>query len=422
VLKAWTPPPATAVAPAPESAVPQSAAAAPVSAPSAPAAPDFPPAAPAMPAPAPVALAATDVNADSFAKFVAEGPYGRDDRALLEFLSRKAPEFCKPLLLRTVARTVPRIVFDGSRTGWGLRSAGYLADPTAAGSTPLVALSPGPILVERRRGLFGKDYAVLPESEALYAELGLPSPKLEAGKKGAASTADTDGRWGNVKVYADRSRRATYSPQQQAGDLLYELLLIGLQREGFGASDVAARTWADTARFLLYSRLRDELGHDAFLDPDRRVELRERLERPDEARDRQLGAWSSARSGLLDPRRGTPAAQLEYERAARATCARSSLSDRLYELARKREAAVRAAAALAESGLAEESAAAAAIKSVTERETAQRAAAVAMPACAPVPAGREDGLRRSAALIAEAARIERAFRDARTRAGDKNAD
>ncbi|MDX6769731.1 MAG: hypothetical protein SF051_09385, partial [Elusimicrobiota bacterium] len=383
--------------------------------------PDFPPAAPAMPAPPPVALAAADVNADAFAKFVASGPYGRDDRALLEFLARKAPEFCRPLLMRTVARTVPRIVFDGGRTGWGQRSAGYHADPAIAGSTPLVALSPGPILVERRRGLFGKDYAVLPESDALYAELGLPSPKLEASKKGAANTTEEDGRWGPVKVYADRSRRATYSPQQQAGDLLYELLLIGLQREGFGASDLAARTWADTARFLLYARLRDELGHDAFLDPDRRVELRERLERPDEARDRQLGAWASARSGLLDPRRGTPASQLEYERAARSSCARSSLADRLYELARKREAAVRAAAALAESGLADESAAAAAIKNLTDKEAAQRGAAVAMPACASVPAGREDGLRRSAALIAEAARIERAFRDARSRAGDKDA-
>ncbi len=83
---------------------------------------------------------------------------------------------------------------------------------------------------------------------------------------------------------------------------------------------------------------------------------------------------------------------------------------------------MRAAAALAESGLADEAAAAAAIKNVTEKESVQRAAAVAMPACAPAPAGREDGLRRSAALFAEAARIERAFRDARTRAGDKNAD
>lgn len=280
ILKPWTPPSVSTPS--------KTAAATP--------APPAPPA-PAAPAPPPKASApiAPTVEAERYDVFLAEGPYTREGKNLLQLLGRHAPDYCLPLLRRTVVVGMPQVVLDGSRTGAGLR-AGLVLDQVKTDAPPAVALSPGIIFLERRQGLFGPRQAhLLAESAAAGLEA--------ANIGGSVPTASENGPWGKTKIFADGSRRGSSSAQEQAGELLEQLLILGLRREAPEASAYAAKRWARTARLLFFSKLQDELGHDAFLDPDRRVELREWLERPEESDDRLAGSWSGSRLKLLDPGR-----------------------------------------------------------------------------------------------------------------------
>ena len=85
VFKPWTPPAAsTAVVAAPVVAAPVA-----------------PP-----PAPEPPKPSAPAVGAEQYDKFVAEGPYTQEGRVLLQLIGSKAPDYCLPLLRRTVVGAI----------------------------------------------------------------------------------------------------------------------------------------------------------------------------------------------------------------------------------------------------------------------------------------------------------------------------
>jgi len=396
MLKPWAPPGSAPAAPAP---TPAAAAPKELAAPIVMAKPNSQPA---------------DATQSDFDAFVANGPYGREGQVLLRMIADKAPEFCRAILRRTVVRGAPLIVFDGARAGADRRAGFAPSDPAHPGA--VIALSAGPLLVERKTGLFGRTLIALPEDPRAWAELGLAPPALDALKKGAAPATQENGPWGVVRIYADRSRRGTYSTQEQAGELLERLLLLGLEREGFASSTYAARVWARAARLLFSARVSDDHGGDSFLDPDRKQELRDWIERGDESDDMLVASWSSSRGNVLDPRRGGPESQSLYERQARESCTRSLLADHLAEAARALAARARTIEALAEAGLISTDAARASAQKAANDEMAARAALLSSPpACDGRFGADEAGLRRSSALLAEVSRAERAFRERKSR-------
>ncbi|MEK7382612.1 MAG: hypothetical protein AAB262_04925, partial [Elusimicrobiota bacterium] len=269
-------------------------------------------------------------------------------------------------------------------------------------------------------GLFGSRQALLLcESPLVYAELGVPVPAIDALRKDAVATRVENGPWGATKVFGDGSRRGSYSTQEQAGELLEQLLLLGLNRERLDASAYAAKRWARTARLLFSARMKDDLGHDGFLDLDRRTELREWLERPDEADDLALSSWAGSRLQLLDPRRGTPDGTLDFEARARGACVRMSLEDALAETARRRARRVGTLETLLAAELATSREANAAAQAATDAETAERKRLLAMPPACQVPdAGRNEALRQASLIAAEALRAERSFREKQVRGED----
>lgn len=374
-----------------------------------------PPSEPAKPA-------IPDIGAEQYDKFVAEGPYTNDGKALLKLIGSKAPEHCLPLLRRTVLAAMPQIVTDGTRTGAGLR-AGLLVDAAKPDAPPIVALSPGAVYVERKSGLFGPKQALLiPESPAVYAELGIPPPPIEALKKDAVPTGVENGPWGATKLFADGSRRGSYSAQEQAGELLEHILLLGLRRENLDASAYAARRWARTARLMFSSRLKDDLGQDGFLDPDRRAELRAWLERPEESDDETLSSWAGSRLALLDPRRGSPEGARAFESRARGSCVRSTLEDALAEAAGRRARRVGALETLLSAELTTSQAAKTAAQAAADEETAVRKKLISdLPTCPAVDPGRDEALRKASLLMAEALRAERSLREKKMK-GDEHAD
>jgi len=401
-LKPWTPPaPSTAPAVAPpEPVAPVAVATAAAIAP--------PPPEPPKPA---------VIGAADYEKFVAEGPYTKDGKALLALIGKRAPDYCLPLLRRTVVGAVPQIAIDGARTGAGLRAGLILgADPR---TPPVAALSPGPLMVEVKTGLFGgREAVLLPESPEAWTDLGAPRPALDALRADAPSKTD-NGDWGAVRVFADGSRRGTYSSDEQAGELLEQLLRLGLAREGLNASEYAARRWARTARLLFEARLKDEMKADGFLDPDRRAELRSWLDRPEEADDDAVAAWAGSRVQAFDPRRGPPDAARDFDARAGASCGRAALEDALVSAARRRARRVGALETLVDAGLIDGAAAKSSAQAAADEEAAARAKLLASPpACAAPDAKRDEGLRKASVLLAKAARAERALREAK--AGDSH--
>lgn len=416
VLQAWIPPGAVA-APAPPSASPQAHPPVIGAQPAAPAAaPAVVVAAPpvAVVPPAPVVRAPADATAADYDAFIVAGPYGRESQALLKMLAEKAPDFCRAILRRTVVRGAPLIVVDGSRAGTDRRAGFAPYDAGHPGVT--IALSAGPVLVERKTGMFAKTVIALPEDPRAWVELGVAAPAVDAFKKGAAPSSQENGPWGATAVYPDKSRRGSYSAQEQAGELLERLLILGLEREGFASSTYAARAWARAARLLFSARVADDYGNDAFLDPDRRRELRDFIERGDESDDLMVAAWSSSRGNVLDPRRGGPESQAVYERQAQDSCTRSLLADHLAEAARNLAARARTIEALNDSGLLSAADARSAAEKIAAEESAARKSLLASP---PVCDGRfgadENGLHRSAALLAEVSRAERAFHERKSK-------
>jgi hypothetical protein len=392
-LKTWTAPPVSTAAVAAAPAVPAK-----------PVAPPAPPPPPEPPKPA--------IGEGDYQKFVAAGPYTKDGRALLDLIGKRAPEFCLPLLRRTVVGAVPQISVDAARTGLELR-AGFARDAADPLAPPVVALSPGPAFIVVKKGMFGaKQEVLLPDAPQSWAALGVARPGVAALSADARPASSETSDWGATRVYADGSRRGSFSTEEQAGELLEQLLLIGLSRERQDASAYAARRWARTARLMFSQRIKEELQRDDFLDPARRAELREWLDHPDEDDDVAVAMWSASRSGVLDPRRGPPEAARDFETRARASCSRSALEDGLAEASRRRAAAVGALELLADAGVVDAEAAKAAAGAATGAESAERGKLLSSPpACPPLDAGRDEALHKSGLLLAEASRAERVMRE-----------
>jgi hypothetical protein len=128
----------------------------------------------AAPQPTPVRI--LDVSAAEFDKFVDSGPYSKSTKSLLEILGKRAPDFCLPLLRRTVVSLAPQVVIDGARTGFQLR-AGFIFDPSQPMSPPIIALSPGPVLLNNKSQLFGSSQPVLlNESTSTWSALAIATP------------------------------------------------------------------------------------------------------------------------------------------------------------------------------------------------------------------------------------------------------
>jgi hypothetical protein len=411
-LKAWAPPAISTAARAAVALSTASVAASTAAVASAPIPAPAPAAPPAPPAPKPVA-----VGADEYAKFVEDGPYSRESKDLLELIGKRAPEFCLALPRRTVVTAVPQIILDGAKTGSSLRAA-IVRDASNPDEPAIVALSPGPVFVERRRGFFSaRQTLLLPESREAWAELGVPQPPLAALSADPAHVEAQNGPWGATRAFPDGSFRGSYSPQEQAGELLEQLLLIGLRREGFGASAYAARRWSRTAKLIFWARLKDDFG-DAFLDPDRRAELSDWLDRPDELDDVLLAGWSSARMAVFDPRRGPPDAQRAYDAAARQTCKRSTLADALADISRRRARRVGLLEGLIDAGLVDAAAAKSSAQAAADAEAEARAALTAHPpACPAEDPSHAESLRKAAQLLTEAVRAETVLRERRDEGG-----
>jgi hypothetical protein len=371
-----------------------------------------PPPVAAAPPPPPEPPKPATVGEAEYLKFVAEGPYNKEGKAVLELIVKRAPDFCLPLLRRTVVGAVPQIVSDGARTGAELR-AGFTRDAANPLAPPLVALSPGPMFIEVKQSLFGsRDAVLLPEPAQAWLDLGVARPPLDALRENALPVSTENGDWGAVRVYADGSRRGSYSTIEMAGELLEQLLLLGLSREGLDASTYAARRWARTARLMFYARLKDETQRDDFLDPDRRAELRGWLDHPDETDDLTAAFWSGSRHQLLDPRLGPPGAELEFEARARGACVRSALEDALVESSRRRAARVGELESLLDAGVVDDAAAKTAAKAAVDAEEAERRRLVASPPPCPAPdPARQEGLRKAVLLLAESTGAERLMRE-----------
>ena len=359
------------------------------------------------------------LSAAEYEKFVADGPYSKEGRALLELIGKRAPDFCLPLLRRTVVGLIPQIVFDGSRTGTALR-AGFVVDAANAAASPVIALSHGPVMVGARKSFFGERAdTLLPESPQAWSELGLPRPALDAFGAEKTPSRVESGSWGAVRIYADGSRRGTYSNFEQAGELLEQLLLIGLDHEGFGASPYAARRWARTARLILSSRFQEEFSQDSFLDPDRRAELRGWQDRPAEEDDLAVASWAGSRAQTYDPRRGPPLAERARNERLGADCAREVLISSLSEASRRRARRVGLLESLAEADVIEAGGAKESAKAAQAEEAATWTRLTSSAPTCPAPLSeRAEGLRRSSLIAVEAARVERTWRESKKEGGD----
>lgn len=206
---------------------------------------------------------------EAFDKFLPEAPYGREVKALLSLIARFAPDKERALALQTVTGTLASIVIDNSRMGLSLRGTSSYNPPAA----PQIVLSPGPIIYAQRKLFFEGPESVLPASPEALPLLGLPGT-LQAANRNESPVKIEKTDWGETQIFKDGSKRGSFSPQQQAGTLLHELL--GLARRLSGE----APTWASSrdalaAQWKFYAKLQEELGSDAFLDPPLRAAYRE---------------------------------------------------------------------------------------------------------------------------------------------------
>jgi hypothetical protein len=165
-------------------------------------------------------------------------------------------------------------------------------------------------LLKKRRMLISSEELVLPES---FDFAGLKAPALEALSRKSSPKQEKDPMWGELRIYEDGSKRAPLSPEQQAGALLAELLRLDAKLRGEDGSRAAVEIWARGFQALFYSAIQNALGHDRFLDPAQRLSLRRWLDHPDEERDHLYLALTSARSGAIDSKRGSPSAQKKLD-------------------------------------------------------------------------------------------------------------
>lgn len=353
--------------------------------------------------------AAREVPRADFERFLADAPYGKDAKALLRLISEKAAEPARSRALAAVLVSMPQIVFDTARAGLDSHAA-LLAMEANGTRAYTIALSPGPILYEKKK-LFGANPRVMvSDSAKIYASLHLPAPPLDALKRDAPAVREEQGRWGVERVYADDSRRGTYTPQQQAGYLLRKLLRLDAKRNGWDASPYAAEAYARSAQWIFYTRVMLDAKSDAFLDPETRATFRQWRDHPQEYRDHLVHTLAAGRVQTIDPVKGNAESQAEAARAALNDCVPSMKREMQYRLENDREALKKDALALARAGLYDDNELDTAHKAIEADFAAVRLPEIPYDVCVQRYQAEANALRASAAIFAEMSQTERLFR------------
>jgi len=345
-----------------------------------------------------------DVTDEAFEAFLAQAPYGREVKGFLRLISENAP-FARNRVLNDVMNVLPQIVIDPDRAGVRLYSRLRLA-PDAP---PLIALNSGVVMTEKSRLFFGATTTYLPRSAKTYGEAGLPVPALQALQTDTAAQKQESGPWGDTAVYADGSRRAAFTPEAQAGQLLADLMRLDSRLRGWDASAYAVEVAARTAQWLFYGALASARKSDAFLDPLLRMSYHQWLDSPAAYHDGLLLSLSAARNGAVDERKADLAAVSEFDRRALADCVAASAAEAEHRQVAARQARDLELAAYQASGLFKTESLAAA------REVAAKAPAEA-PAkslCRPEWAAEMAALAKSGVVLAEAVEAERRMRQGR---------
>lgn len=344
-----------------------------------------------------------------FERFLADAPYGREAKVLLKLISDKAVEPSRSRALNAVQASLPQIVFDTARSG--LDAYGSLLAMDAGGARSYtIALSPGPIIYQRKRVFGTGPQALISDSAKVYASLHVPFPAVEAARRDAVAQKEERGDWGQERVFADESRRGAYTQQQQAGYLLRKLLRLDAKRGGWDASGYAAEAYARSAQWLFYAKLALDLRGDGFLDPETRATFRQWRDRPGDYRDHLVHTLSAGRVQTLDPLKGNAETQAQFDRAGLADCLTVFRDEMRARVESDREALKKDALSLARGGLIDDEQLEAARKAIDADFAAIRLPEPTPAQCAARYAADAGALRASAALFAEMTQTERAFR------------
>ena len=248
--------------------------------------------------PLPLPSAPPAVSAPDVEKLLQNAPYTQDVVFLLRQIEQKAG-LGRNRALGFLLSQIPAIVIAPRRCETSAR--GCVETQTDARGETLytIVLSPGPLLV-RRGELWFKQDDLIPDATEFYSRRRLSAPDFKANQGDALAENVQDGPWGQTSVYADGSRRGTYSREEMAGTLLQELLMAAAAQEGWDAAPYYAQVYARTAQEIFYAGEAAQRKDDDFLDPDARL-LYQRWENdPNSLRDELAHSLSATRAGLPD--------------------------------------------------------------------------------------------------------------------------
>jgi hypothetical protein len=343
-------------------------------------------------------------NAD-FEKFLGGAPYGRETKAMLRLIATKAPGFARAHVLNDVMATFVQVVLDPERAGTHTYSR-LLYGPDG---TPTVILNSGVVLYGRHKMFFGTVNTVLPQSSGTYVEAGLPVPALQAAQHDVAPQKQEDGPWGQTASYADESQRVLFTPEDEAGYLLAELMRLDSRLRGWDASAYAVEVVARTAQLLFYDALSLGPRGDVFLDPGTRRSYRQWMEQPGAYHDQLLQSLIAGRNGTVDLRKAGLKDVEDFDRQALADCKKASARDAAGRAVAARRARLGDLAAYEASGLFDSGPIAVA------REGVGKAPPVVSTAetCPPRWQAELSAMARSTSLLDEAVEAERRFRQER---------
>ena len=366
-------------------------------------------AAPATPVVAPgLEPALVEVTAAAFEKFLEEAPYGREVKVLLRLISENA-SFARNRALNDVMTALPQIIIDPDRAG--RRTYSRLVDGSEGAFT--IAINNGVVQTGKSKLFFGTMTTLLPRSAKTYAEMGLPALALQSE---AVPRKHEGGPWGDAAVYADGSRRVSFTPEVQAGALLAELVRLDSRLRAWDASPYAIEVVARTAQWIFYDALVSSRRSYAFLDPLTRISFHQWLDQPAAYHDELLLSLTAGRNGTVDPRKVDLTAVSEFNRRALVDCVNASAEESAYRDALARQARTLDLAAYEASGL-----------FGSEGLSAARAAAVKAPAesapktlCRPEWASEMAALSKSGAMLGEAVEAEKRLRQGRESHAEKD--
>ncbi|HVA65974.1 MAG TPA: hypothetical protein VNK24_03500 [Elusimicrobiota bacterium] len=356
--------------------------------------------------PLPLPSAPPAVSAQDVEKLLQNAPYTQEVVFLLRQIEQRAG-LGRNRALGFLLSQIPAIVVAPRRCGAAAR--GCLETQTDARGETLytVVLDPGPLLV-RRGALWFKHDVLLPDAPEFYSRRHLSVPDFKANQGDALAQSVQDGSWGKTSVYADGSRRGTYSREEMAGTLLKELLLADAAQEGWDASPYYAQVYARTAQEIFYAGEAARAKGGDFLDPDALL-LYQRWENdPDSLRDELVHSLSATRAGLPDflgRRWDIPASGLSNPTDCELRVSAESMDE-----AKAREAAMKEdAAALERAGFVTAKQAASSDEALSAAATSLRSDPLPAAQCLSFQQRKEMGRRLALSLAGRAYAAQRKF-------------